>query len=97
MRNPRKIMGQVLWTLCYEVGYMLTYGAFGTDPPTPFGVGGLNSQNGAKYDPAHRWRVKREKIPPAQGLVKRTEVTPTARGGGYIKGWKDDCPPYYRF
>jgi len=25
------------------IGYMLTYGAFGTDPPTPFGVGGLNS------------------------------------------------------
>jgi len=24
------------------VGYVMTYGAFGTDPPTPFGVGGLN-------------------------------------------------------
>ena len=24
------------------IGYMLTYGAFGTDPPTPFRVGGLN-------------------------------------------------------
>ncbi len=24
------------------IGYMLTYGAFGTDPPTPFGVRGLN-------------------------------------------------------
>ncbi len=38
------------------IGYMLTYGSFGTDPPTPFGVGGLNSQSDAKYDPAHRWR-----------------------------------------
>ena len=36
-------MGQVLWTLCGDVGYVMTYGAFGTDPPTPFGVGGLNS------------------------------------------------------
>jgi len=42
-------MGQVLWTLCCGVGYVMTYGAFGTDPPTPFGVGGLNSQSGAKY------------------------------------------------
>ncbi|GAF98324.1 unnamed protein product [marine sediment metagenome] len=25
-----------------DVGYVLTYGAFGTDPPTPFGVRGLN-------------------------------------------------------
>ena len=25
------------------VGYVMTYGAFGTDPPTPFGVEGLNS------------------------------------------------------
>ena len=24
------------------IGYMLTYGALGTDPPTPFGVRGLN-------------------------------------------------------
>ena len=36
---------------------------------------------------------KKGKIPPAQGWVKRTKVTPTARGGGYIKRWKDDCPP----
>jgi len=25
------------------VGYVMTYGAFGTDPPTPFGVEGLSS------------------------------------------------------
>jgi len=25
------------------VGYVMTYDDFGTDPPTPFGVGGLNS------------------------------------------------------
>ena len=31
------------------IGYVLTYGAFGTDPPTPFGVEGLNSQIGAIY------------------------------------------------
>ena len=24
------------------IGYVLTYGAFGRDPPTPFGVRGLN-------------------------------------------------------
>ena len=24
----------------------MTYGAFGTDPPTPFGVGGLNKRRG---------------------------------------------------
>ena len=35
-------MGQVLWQLCVDVGYVMTYGAFGTDPPTPFEVGGLN-------------------------------------------------------
>ncbi len=29
--------------MCGDVGYVMTYGAFGTDPPTPFGVGGLNS------------------------------------------------------
>jgi hypothetical protein len=28
--------------LCGDVGYVMTYGAFGTDPPTPFGVRGLN-------------------------------------------------------
>ncbi len=28
------------------IGYMLTYGSFGTDPPTPFGVGGLNKRRG---------------------------------------------------
>ena len=28
--------------MCGDVGYVMTYGAFGTDPPTPFGVEGLN-------------------------------------------------------
>ena len=43
------------------------------------------SESGGKYDPAHRWRVKREKFPPAQGWVKRKSIpcvcTPAQRTG----------------
>jgi hypothetical protein len=35
-------VGFRIFIMVVIAGYVMTYGTFGTDPPTPFGVGGLN-------------------------------------------------------